>query len=111
MIGALASGYVKTARAKGAGRRAIIFVHALRNVMLPVITVAGDQAAGVVNGAVIIETMFGFPGVGRLLIDSIANRDFAVLQATVMITAVAIFVMNIAIDIVYVLLDPRIRFD
>ena len=69
MIGALSSAYVKTARAKGVANPSIIFVHALRNAMLPVITVAGDQAAGIINGAVIVETIFGFPGVGKLMID------------------------------------------
>jgi peptide/nickel transport system permease protein len=109
MISALSSAYVKTARAKGAKSRAIIFVHALRNAMLPVITVAGDQAAGIINGAVVVETVFGFPGIGKLLIDAITYRDFAVLQAAVLVTAVAIFALNIAIDIGYALLDPRIR--
>jgi peptide/nickel transport system permease protein len=110
MITALSSDYVKTARAKGATNRVIIFVHALRNAMLPVITVAGDQAAGMVNGAVIVETVFGFPGIGKLLIDSISYRDFAVVQAAVLITAAAIFAINIVIDLAYALLDPRIRY-
>jgi len=109
MISALSSGYVKTARAKGARTKSIIFVHTLRNAMLPVITVAGDQAAGIINGAVIVETVFGFPGVGKLLIDSITYRDFAVLQAAVLVSAVAILIMNILIDIAYGFLDPRIR--
>ncbi len=73
------------------------------------ITVAGDQAAGIVNGAVIVETVFGFPGVGKLMIDSIIQRDFAVIQASILVTAVAIFVMNILIDLAYAVLDPRIR--
>jgi peptide/nickel transport system permease protein len=109
MISVLSAPYVKTAEAKGVPRRAIIFVHALRNAMLPVITVAGDQAAGIINGAVIVETIFGFPGVGRLMIDSISYRDFAVIQAGVMITAIAIFLLNVLIDIAYALLDPRTR--
>jgi peptide/nickel transport system permease protein len=109
MINALSSPYVKTARAKGVKERAIIFVHALRNAMLPVITVAGDQAAGILNGAVVIETIFGFPGIGKLMIDSILQRDFAVIQAVILITAIAIFVMNLLIDIAYAMLDPRIR--
>jgi peptide/nickel transport system permease protein len=110
MIGALGSAYVKTARAKGAPTRTVIFVHALRNAMLPVITVAGDQAAGMVNGAVIAETIFGFPGIGKLMIDSISYRDFAVIQAGVLVTAMAIFALNIAIDLAYAMLDPRIRY-
>jgi peptide/nickel transport system permease protein len=111
MISALSSDYVKTARAKGATSRSIIFVHSLRNAMLPVITVAGDQAAGMVNGAVIVETVFGFPGIGKLLIDSISFRDFPVVQATVLVSGAAIFLINIAIDVLYALLDPRIRFN
>jgi peptide/nickel transport system permease protein len=109
MIAALSSDYVKTARAKGVKDRAIIFVHALRNAMLPVITVIGDQAAGMLNGAVVVETIFGFPGVGKLMIDSILQRDFTVVLASIMITATAIFVMNLLIDLAYAALDPRIR--
>lgn len=110
MLTALNAPYVKTARAKGVKARAIIFVHALRNAMLPVVTVAGDQAAHMVNGAVITETIFSFPGIGKLLIDSIIFRDFAVVQAAVIVTAVAIFLVNLAVDILYAFLDPRIRY-
>ncbi|WP_265502415.1 ABC transporter permease [Paracoccus beibuensis] len=110
MINALGSAYVKTARAKGVAPQPIIFTHALRNAMLPVVTVMGDQAAGMLNGAVIVETIFGFPGVGKLMIDSILQRDFAVILAAIMVTAVAIFIMNLLIDLAYALLDPRIRY-
>jgi len=111
MIDALSSGYVKTARAKGLRSRRIIFIHALRNAMLPVITVTGTQAARIINGAVIVETVFGFPGIGRLMISSIFSRDFAVVQAGVIIVAIAIFILNTMIDIVYVMLDPRVRYN
>lgn len=110
MLTALNAPYVKTARAKGVKARAIIFVHSLRNAMLPAITVAGDQAANMVNGAVITETIFSFPGIGKLLIDSIIFRDFAVVQAAVIVTAIAIFLVNLTVDILYALLDPRIRY-
>jgi peptide/nickel transport system permease protein len=109
MISALSSAYVKTARAKGVRERSVIFVHALRNATLPVITVAGDQTVGIINGAVIVETVFGFPGVGKLMIDAITQRDFAVVQAAILVTALAIFLMNIVIDLAYAVLDPRIR--
>ena len=109
MISALSSAYVKTARSKGVKDRAVIFVHALRNAMLPVITVIGDQAAAMLNGAVVVETIFGFPGVGKLMIDSILQRDFTVVLASIMITAIAIFIMNLLIDLAYAALDPRIR--
>lgn len=110
MISALASPYIKTAHAKGMKRRKIIFGHALRNSLLPVITVAGDLMTGLVNGAVVVETIFGWPGIGKLMIDSIIQRDFAVVQSTILVTAIAIFVVNIAIDLLYVALDPRIRY-
>ncbi len=110
MITALSSAYVKTARAKGVKNLPLIFVHTLRNAMLPVITVMGDQAAALLNGAVVVESIFGFPGVGKLMIDSILQRDFNVVLAAIMVTAIAIFVMNLLIDIAYSLLDPRIRY-
>jgi peptide/nickel transport system permease protein len=110
MIGALSSHYVKTARAKGVSESTIIFVHALRNAMLPAITVAGDLATSIVNGAVIVETVFGWPGVGKLLIDAIIQRDFAIIQAGIFVTACVIFLMNIVIDLAYAALDPRIRY-
>ncbi|SNT33985.1 ABC transporter permease [Antarctobacter heliothermus] len=110
MIAALNSAYVKTARAKGVKNRPIIFVHALRNALLPVITVLGDQTAAILNGAVVVETIFGFPGIGKLMIDSILQRDFNVILAAIMVTAFAIFLMNVLIDILYTVLDPRIRY-
>jgi peptide/nickel transport system permease protein len=110
MISALASPFIKTAHAKGMKRRKIIFGHALRNSLLPVITVAGDLATGLINGAVVVETIFGWPGIGKLMIDSIVQRDFAVVQSTILVTAIAIFIVNIAIDLLYAVLDPRIRY-
>jgi peptide/nickel transport system permease protein len=109
MIDALSSAYVKTARAKGVRKSVTIFVHALRNAMLPVMTVAGDQAAGMINGAVIVEMIFGFPGIGKLMIDAISDREFVIVQAAVIVVAFSIFLMNFLIDLVYVALDPRIR--
>jgi peptide/nickel transport system permease protein len=110
MINVLSSAYVKTARAKGVRTPTIIFVHGLRNAMLPIITVIGDQAAAILNGAVVVETVFGFPGIGKLMIDSILLRDFAVVLAVIMVSALAIFIMNLLIDLAYALLDPRIRY-
>ncbi|MFT4011800.1 MAG: ABC transporter permease [Paracoccus sp. (in: a-proteobacteria)] len=109
MMTALSSVYVKAARAKGVKSRSIIFVHALRNSLLPVVTVASDQAAGILNGAVIVETVFGFPGIGKLMIDSVLMRDFAVIQAAILVSALAVFILNIIVDLSYALIDPRIR--
>lgn len=110
MLSALASPYIKTARAKGVRRTRIIFGHALRNSLLPVVTVAGDLATSLVNGAVVVESIFGWPGIGKLMIDAIIQRDFAVVQSTILVTATAIFILNIAIDLLYAFLDPRIRY-
>lgn len=109
MVSALSEPYIKLARAKGATEYRVIAQHALRNAAAPGLTVAGDLTVGLVNGAVVVETIFGWPGIGKLMIDSILQRDFAVLQACVLLTALAIFVLNILIDVGYALLDPRVR--
>jgi peptide/nickel transport system permease protein len=109
MISTLSSPYITTARAKGLPERSVVFVHALRNSLISMLTVAGDQAVGMVNGAVVIETVFGWPGIGKLMIDAIIQRDFVLVQTAVLVTALAIFVINIVIDVMYAMLDPRIR--
>jgi peptide/nickel transport system permease protein len=109
MVSALSEPYIKLARSKGAGDVRVVTHHALRNAAAPALTVAGDLTVGLVNGAVVVETIFGWPGIGKLMIDSILQRDFAVLQAAVLLTAVAIFVLNILIDLGYALLDARVR--
>lgn len=109
MLSSLASPYIKTAMAKGAGRARIVFVHALRNSLLPVITVAADRTTALINGAVVVETIFGWPGIGSLMITSIKQRDFAVVQATIIVTAIGIILLNVVIDIIYTKVDPRIR--
>ena len=110
VITAMASPYIRTARAKGARETSILFVHALRNASLPIVTTAGTLAIGFINGSVIVETIYGWPGVGKLMIYSILQRDFAVVQAAVVVTAIAIFGLNIMIDTFYAYLDPRIRY-
>lgn len=109
MISTLSSAYVRTARIKGMSESRIVYIHALRNALLPIITVAADQTVGMINGLVIIETIFGFPGIGKLMIDAVLARDFAVVQASILVTAIAIFTLFILVDIAYVALDPRIR--
>lgn len=109
MVAALSAPYVKVARSKGASEKRVIFGHALRNAAAPGLTVAGDLTVGLVNGAVVVETIFGWPGIGKLMIDSILERDFAVLQAAVLVTALTIFALNILIDLGYALLDSRVR--
>ena len=109
MVTVLGQPYVNVARSRGAGQMRIVTHHALRNAAAPALTVAGDLTVSMVNGAVIVESIFGWPGIGKLMIDSILQRDFAVLQAAVLLTALAIFALNIIIDLGYAALDPRVR--
>lgn len=109
MIDVLSSGYVRNARARGFSGRRIVFRHALRNASLPIISVAGDIAAGMVNGAVIVSVVFAFPGIGRLIVGSILNRDFPVLQASILVVGVSVILLNLVIDLICSIVDPRIR--
>jgi peptide/nickel transport system permease protein len=109
LVGALGEDYVRTARAKGAGERRVAFVHALRNALLPVITVAGLQFGSLLGGAVITEKVFARPGLGLLLLDAIAERDYPVVQGTVLVIAAMYVVVNLLVDVAYGVVDPRIR--
>jgi len=109
MLDVLGQDYVRTARSKGLRERVVIYVHALRNAMLPLLTVIGPSLAYIVNGAFVIETLMVVPGIGFLSVASIATRDWPVLQATVLILALAVVVMNLLTDIAYSIVDPRIR--
>lgn len=109
MISALSAPYVKVARSIGASTRQVIFNSALRNALIPAVTVAGDIAVSLLGGAVITETIFGWPGIGKLVIDSILMRDFAVLQTAMIVIALSIVLLNILLDVLYGLLDPRVR--
>jgi ABC-type dipeptide/oligopeptide/nickel transport system permease component len=101
--------YVQTARAKGLTERIVIFVHAIRNALIPIVTVGGLEFGKLLGGAVIVETVFSWPGVGRLLIDSISARDYNVVQAAILLIAGGFVVINLIVDILYGYLDPRIR--
>ena len=106
----LLAAYVTTARAKGLRGRQVLSVHVWRNALLPVLTVAGMQLAGLINGAVIVETVFGWPGIGKLTVDAIARRDFPVIEATVFVVALMTFALNLIVDLCYAVMDPRIRY-
>jgi peptide/nickel transport system permease protein len=102
--------YVRTARAKGLVESAVVLRHALKNALIPTVTVVGLQVGYLLGGAVLTETVFARPGLGRLLVDSIASRDIAVVQATIMLLSVVFVVVNLIVDLLYVQLDPRIRY-
>ena len=101
--------YVKFARAKGLSSRRIIFVHVLKNIMIPVVTVLGLEFGGLIAFSVVTETIFAWPGMGKLLIDSVQNLDRPVIVAYLMITVLFFIVINLVVDLLYSLLDPRVR--
>jgi len=109
MLEVLRAEYVSTARAKGAPEWRVILRHALRNALIPVVTILGLQFGALLAGSVITETIFSWPGVGLLLIESIQARDFPVVQGTVLLIALTYVLVNLLTDVVYTLVDPRIR--
>ncbi len=111
MLEVLDQDFVRTARAKGVLNRSLIIKHALRNALVPVITVAGLEFGRLLAGAVLTETVFTWPGIGRLLVDSILARDYPVVQGAVMLIAVSFILVNLVVDLVYGVIDPRIRYD
>lgn len=109
LLEVIGEGYIQTARAKGLTERTVIFPHAIRNAMIPVITVVGLEFGTLLGGAVITETVFSFPGIGRLLVQSIEVRDYNVVQACVIVIAAAFVIVNLIVDLLYGYLDPRVR--
>jgi len=111
MLEVLGLDYVRTARAKGLQGARVVAKHALRNALIPVVTVGGLQFGQLLSGAVLTETVFAWPGIGRLLVDSIRARDYPVVQGAVLLIAVTFILINIAVDLIYGFIDPRIRYD
>jgi ABC-type dipeptide/oligopeptide/nickel transport system permease component len=105
----LRADFVRTARSKGLGELLVVVKHTLRNAALPILTITGLQFGTLLGGAVVTETVFAWPGIGRLAIQSIYNRDYPVVQCTVFLAALMFIAINFCIDLVYGLLDPRVR--
>jgi len=110
MIEVLRQDYIRTARAKGLAERSVIFLHAFRNALVPVVTVIGITMAILIGGAVVTEIVFNIPGLGRLIISAILRRDYPVVQGVVLLTAAAYMLINLMVDVVYAYIDPRIRY-
>jgi len=110
MLGVLRQEYIVTARAKGLAPRAVVVRHALKNALIPTITMLGLQLGALLGGAVVTETIFSRPGVGRLAVDAILSRDFPLVQGTVLVAAVAYVLVNLIVDISYAAVDPRIHY-
>ncbi|MFC5650353.1 nickel ABC transporter permease [Paenibacillus solisilvae] len=111
MIEVLSLDFIRTARAKGLGEIAVLFGHAFRNAMIPVVTIVGLQVASLLGGTVIIEQVFNWPGLGTLAISAIASRDFPLIQGIILFIGFIFVVVNILVDLLYSLIDPRIKFD
>lgn len=109
LLESLGSDYIRTARAKGLKERQVILIHSLKNSLIPVITIIGTLFAGLVAGAVIIETIFALPGLGRLIIDAISFRDYPIIQGFVIFTGTIFVLVNLAVDLSYLVIDPRVR--
>jgi len=110
MLEVLGQDFVRTARAKGAARTAVLIRHALRNALLPIVTVIGLQFGTLLGGAVLTESIFFWPGVGRLLVDSIGSRDYPVVQGVVLLLSLSFIAINLITDLLYAYVDPRIRY-
>ena len=110
MLEVLSQDYVRTARAKGVGQRAVLFVHALKNAAVPIITILGIGVALLIGGAVITESVFAIPGLGRLTVDAILRRDYPVIQGVVLLFSFVYVLVNLVVDLLYTVFDPRIRY-
>jgi ABC-type dipeptide/oligopeptide/nickel transport system permease component len=110
MLEVLRSDYVRTAHAKGLVDQAVVYGHALRNALLPVVTVVGHQFGTLLGGAVLTETVFGWPGMGQLLVDALFARDYPVVQGIVLTFSTLFILVNLAVDVLYGYIDPRIHY-
>ena len=110
MLEVLNQDYIRTARAKGLGEKTVILKHALKNAMIPVITIIGTQLSALLSGAVLTETIFAWPGIGRLAVEALVARDFPMIRGTVIFMALIFLVANIVVDISYGFIDPRVRY-
>ena len=109
MLETIRQDYIRTARAKGASEKTVIWKHALRNALIPVMTVVGLRFGGSLGGSVVSEQVFGIPGLGKLMIDSINNRNYPVILGGVLLIAFAYGIINLIVDILYAFIDPRIK--
>ena len=111
MLETMREGFIRTARAKGLSEKVVVLRHAFRNSLIEIITVAGLQIGGLLSGSVMTETVFSIPGLGRLLVDSINFRDYKVVQALLLFFALEYIVINLVVDLLYGVINPKVRYD
>ena len=111
LVEVLEEDYVRTARAKGQHERVVVYHHAFRNALLPIVTIVGLQFGNALGGAVVTETIYGWPGMGRLIVQAIGQRDFPVVQGAVLVLALLFSLVNVVVDLTYAAIDPRIRYE
>ena len=111
MLEVLRQDYVRTAWAKGLRERVVIIRHALKNALIPVVTMIGLNVPYLIGGAVVVEQVFNLPGVGRLVVSSLLNRDYTIVSGVNLVVACAVLLVNLAVDLIYAYLDPRIRYE
>jgi peptide/nickel transport system permease protein len=109
MLDALGQDYVRTARAKGAGETLVVYKHALRNALIPFVTGVGIMAGYLLGGAIVVEQVFAIPGLGRLILGAIAERNYPLIQATILVVTAVFVLLNFAVDLLYLAIDPRVR--
>jgi peptide/nickel transport system permease protein len=109
MLDALSQDYIRTARAKGASERLVVYGHALRNALIPYITSVGIMTGYLLGGAIVVEQVFAIPGLGRLILGAIAERNYPVIQATILVVTFAFVLVNFLVDCLYLIIDPRVR--
>jgi len=109
MLDVLRQDYLRTARAKGLKEKRVILTHALKNALIPIITIIGTQLAGVLGGSVLTETVFSWPGVGRLIVDSLGMRDTTLVTGSIIMTTILLSIVLLIVDLLYAVVDPRIR--
>ena len=108
---AIRSDYVTTARSKGVKEKRILFRHAFRNALIPVITIIGGSVAGLIGGSVILENMFNLPGIGQQMVNALSNRDYPLVQGCVLVFSIFVMLVNLIVDLTYKLIDPRVEIE
>jgi peptide/nickel transport system permease protein len=110
MLDVLREQYITTGRAKGLGERLVVYKHALRNALVPTVTVIGISFAILISGAVVVETVFNIPGLGRLVVSAVSRRDYPVVQGVVLVIAGIYMLVNLLVDLSYLVIDPRVKY-